>query len=125
MIKISLLFPGQGAQLVCMGKDFYDAFPESRAVFDQADKILKNGLTDVIFNGPLAKLTSTAYCQPPLFTFSRAALEAFRTHPKFKNISVQFAAGLSLGEYSALRAAGALSFEETLWVVGRRSLFFE
>jgi len=124
MIPIALVFPGQGAQKVGMGKEFYDTSPEAKAVFDKADTIIE-GLTDVIFNGPSVKLTSTAYCQPGIFVFSMAALEALRAHPKFQNISTRFAAGLSLGEYSALSAAGAFSFEDTLKLVERRSFFME
>src|SRR3990167_6083169 len=97
-----------------MGKEFYDASPEARAVFDEADKIIGNGLRDIIFNGPAEKLTETAFCQAGILTFSIAALKAFQVHPKYKNIQPIFAAGLSLGEYSALAASGALSFEQTI-----------
>ncbi len=117
MVKAAFIFPGQGAQKAGMGKEFYDASPEARAVFDEADKLAGNGLKDVIFNGPSEKLTETAFCQPGILTFSIAALKAFQAHPKFKNIQPVFAAGLSLGEYSALAASGALSFEETVRLV--------
>jgi len=125
MLNISYIFLGQGAQTVGMGKEFYEFSPEARAIFDQADQILKNGLTNVIFNGPVDKLTSTAYCQPAIVTFSVAALRALEAHPRFKNVSPRFVAGLSLGEYSALAACGALSFEDTLKLVERRSTFME
>ncbi len=124
MLKLALIFPGQGAQYVGMGREFYETCPSSKNIFDKANNII-SGLTDVIFNGPPEKLISTAYCQPAIFTFSVAALKALQTHPKFLGISPQYSCGLSLGEYSALVACGALSFEETLKLVERRSFFME
>ncbi len=123
-MNVALIFPGQGAQSVGMGKEFYETSPAAKAVFAAADTIIP-GLSDVIFNGPPEKLTSTKYCQPAIFTFSVAALKALEAHPKSKNITPSFACGLSLGEYSALVACGALSFEETLRLVERRSFFME
>jgi len=108
-----------------MGKEFYDHSPAAKAIFDEADKILGSDLTQTIFNGPPEKLTITAYCQPAIFTFSIAALKAFEVHSKFKNISLQFTAGLSLGEYSALVAAGVISFADALRLVEKRSFFME
>ncbi|HLD69205.1 MAG TPA: ACP S-malonyltransferase [Candidatus Omnitrophota bacterium] len=125
MKNVALIFPGQGAQKVGMGKEFFDSSPQARAIFEKADQILKNNLCSVAFEGPQEKLTSTAYCQPAILTFSIAALQALKAHPKFKNINPTFSAGLSLGEYSALIAAGALSFEEGLRLVERRSFFME
>jgi [acyl-carrier-protein] S-malonyltransferase len=125
MANVALIFPGQGAQKIGMGKEFFDSSPEAKAIFQKADRILKNNLCSVTFEGPQEKLTSTAYCQPAILTFSIAALEALKNHPKFKNITPKFSAGLSLGEYSALIAAGALSFEEGLRLVERRSFFME
>ena len=123
-MNVALVFPGQGAQSVGMGREFYETSPKAKAVFAAAEKIIP-GLTGVIFNGPPEKLTSTKYCQPALFTFSAAALKALEAHPKFKNITPSFACGLSLGEYSALVACGALPFEETLKLVERRSFYME
>ncbi len=125
MKPIALIFPGQGAQKVGMGAEFYQNSQTAKAIFDQADDILKNGLSEVIFNGPPEKLTSTAYCQPAILTMSVAALKSFESHPKFKNVTVKFSAGLSLGEYGALVASGALSFADTLKLVERRSFFME
>ena len=124
-MNVALIFPGQGAQKVGMGKEFYAASPAAKAIFDAADRILGKDLTNVIFNGPAEKLTATAYCQPGILTFSLAVLEAFRAHPKFKNVQPKFAAGLSLGEYTALAASGALSFEETLKLVAKRCAYME
>lgn len=123
-VKVALVFPGQGAQTVGMGREFYQSSPEAREIFDKAHGLI-NGLLEVTFEGPPEKLTSTQYCQPAIFTFSMAALAALRVHPKFQNLSVEYACGLSLGEYSALCASGALSFEETLKLVERRSFFME
>lgn len=125
MTNVALIFPGQGAQKVGMGKEFYDASPEARKIFDQAESIIGSGFKQIIFEGPQEKLTSTAYCQPAILTMSVAALKAFEAHPKFKNVNVRFAAGLSLGEYSALAAGGVLSFEETLKLVMKRAAFME
>jgi [acyl-carrier-protein] S-malonyltransferase len=125
MTKVALIFPGQGTQYVGMGKEFYEASPESKAIFDRADVLLGNGLRDVIFNGPAEKLTSTAFCQPAILTFCIAALRAFEAHPKYQTIQPAFVAGLSLGEYAALTASGALGFDETIKLLSRRATFME
>lgn len=124
MLLSALIFPGQGAQSVGMGKEFYDASPEAKAIFEQADTLIPE-LTDVMFNGPQERLTETKYCQPAIFTFSIAALEAFKASEKFKNITPKFTCGLSLGEYSALVASGALSFQDGLKLVIARSGLME
>jgi len=108
-----------------MGFEFYQQSSEAKAIFEQADHICANGLTKVMFEGPEDKLTSTAYCQPAIFTMSVAALKAFEAHPKYKGISVKFTAGLSLGEYSALAASGAMDFADTLRLVQKRAAFME
>jgi [acyl-carrier-protein] S-malonyltransferase len=123
-MKVSFLFPGQGAQKVGMGKEFYENSPEAKRVFEQADEIIP-GLSEVVLNGPVEQLTQTKFCQPGILTFSIAALKAFEAHPKFKNITPVFAAGLSLGEYSALAASGALSLQDTVRLVERRGSFMD
>jgi len=125
MIDVALIFPGQGAQAVGMGKGFYDSSTAAKAIFDQAQSALDNDLLDVIFNGPQEKLTLTSYSQPAIVTFSIAALAALKESPKFQNINPKFTAGLSLGEYSALIASGAFSFEEGIRLVERRGAFME
>lgn len=125
MVNAALLFPGQGAQKVGMGREFYDTVPSAKAIFDKAQNALGNDLKDVIFNGPQEKLTLTAYCQPAIVAFSIAALEAFKQSEKFKNFNVKFAAGLSLGEYSALIACGGISLEEGIRLVQKRGALME
>ncbi len=108
-----------------MGQEFYQSSPAAKAVFDEADRICVNGLSQVMFQGPEETLTMTMYCQSAILTMSIAALKAFEAHPKFKNINVKYTAGLSLGEYSALAASGAMSFTDTLLLVQKRGAFME
>ncbi len=125
MKNIALIFPGQGAQKVGMGKELYESSPEAKAIFDKADEIIGNNLKQVIFEGPQETLTSTAFCQPAIVTMCVAALETLKAHDKFKELTPKYAAGLSLGEYSALVACGALSIEEVLALVQKRSAFMD
>lgn len=98
-----LVFPGQGSQSVGMGKELYDNNPVARAVFDEVDDALNQKLSDIIFNGPMDELTLTTNVQPAIMAASIAMLRA-------SNIELtQYVAGHSLGEYTALCAAGALS----------------
>lgn len=117
--KIALLFPGQGAQYPGMGKDFVDAFPKAKEVFEEADEILKRKLSDVVFNGPAEKLTETQNSQTGIFVTSYAIWSVL------KDIVPFAAAGLSLGEYTALAASGKLSFQEALKLVDNRSRFMD
>ena len=125
MKNIALIFPGQGAQKVGMGKELYDTVPAAKAVFDTAQSILGNDLLDVLFSGSQEKLTLTSYSQPAIVSCSIAALRALEAHPRFSELKISFTAGLSLGEYSALIAAGAFSFDDGIRLVQKRGAFMD
>ena len=114
-MKTAILFPGQGAQAVGMGKDLAEAFPAAKALFDRASAVLGYDLAQVCFEGPIEKLTQSCYAQPAIFVVSLAALEALKaTKP---GIGFAAAAGLSSGEWTALYLAGVVSFEDTLKIL--------
>lgn len=121
MGKVALLFPGQGAQKVGMGSALLADYPELDSLYLRADEILGRDLRKVIFEGPEEVLNSTAYSQPAIFVTSLAALEVFKKTEPEKFDAVQAAAGLSLGEYTALVFAGSLSFEDGLRLVQKRA----
>lgn len=125
MKKIALLFAGQGAQYVGMGKDLYGAFPASKQVFDKADKVLGFSLSGLCFDGPQAELTQTQNCQPAILVTSIAAWEAFKGVMCCEFPGASYAAGLSLGEYSALVAAKSMSLEDAVYLVRKRGEFME
>ena len=114
MGKTAFLFPGQGAQYVGMGKDVAAASAEARALYERADRVLGFSLSAVCFEGPEDRLTATDLSQPAILVTSLAVLAALRTTPAGRALQAQAAAGLSLGEYTALAAAGALEFDEAL-----------
>lgn len=123
MSKVAYIFPGQGAQYVGMGEDFYHRYPRAKAVFDEANSILDFDLSKLIFQGPIEELTRTLNSQVAIFTVSVACLKVLEAeHPPF---SVSYTAGLSLGEYTALVAAGAFSFAEGLKLVRNRAEYME
>ena len=119
---VAFLFAGQGSQYIGMGKDLYESFPESKAVFDKADKVLGFSLSDLMFAGDPGELKLTINSQPAILTASIAAFEAFKARSK---VLPAFMAGLSLGEYSALIAAGALLLEDGLKLVRKRAEIME
>ena len=119
MSKTAWLFPGQGSQFVGMGKDLFEASPKAREVFQRADDALSDKLSTMIFEGPEAELTLTANAQPAIVTVSMALLAALRERvPSLP--APDFAAGHTLGEYSALVAASALTLEDAVRLVRAR-----
>ncbi|HVX61816.1 MAG TPA: ACP S-malonyltransferase [Pirellulales bacterium] len=120
MTKTAFLFPGQGAQTVGMGRELADALPAARQLFDQAGEILGYDLAKLCFEGPAEELDSTVHSQPALFVTSLAALEQLRQQSPEVVDGCQAAAGLSLGEYTALVFAGVLDFESGLRLVQQR-----
>jgi [acyl-carrier-protein] S-malonyltransferase len=120
MARVAFLFPGQGAQAVGMAGELCNTLPAARALFDRASAILGFDLLNACTNGPKELLDSTAVSQPAIYVASLAALEQLRqTEPDAEKDCVA-AAGLSLGEYTALTFAGALSFEDGLRLVRQR-----
>ncbi|MDR0956512.1 MAG: ACP S-malonyltransferase [Endomicrobium sp.] len=120
MFKIALMFPGQGTQFVGMGKEFYDKYSKAREIIDLTGKELKQ----IIFEGPEEILKSTKYAQPAIFAVSIAAFEVFKELFDISNVEF-VAAGHSLGEYSALCAAGFFGFEEGFAMVKARGEFIQ
>jgi len=119
---VGYLFAGQGSQYAGMGKDLYEAFPESKAIFERADKALGFSISKVCFAGQPETLKQTIFSQPAILTVSLAAYAAFKARVKTKP---SFMAGLSLGEYSALIAGEVFTFEDGLKLVRRRAEIME
>lgn len=120
MSKIAFLFPGQGAQTIGMAKDLCQELPAAKQMFDQAGEILGYDLADICFNGPAEKLNTTAVAQPALYVSSLAALEKLKQEKPEAVENCAAAAGLSLGEYTAIAFAGGVSFEDGLRLVQKR-----
>ena len=112
----AFLFPGQGSQEIGMGKDLYETLPKAKEIIDHANDILGYDIKDLMFNGPIEKLTETQYAQPSIYICSAMHLEKARQ----EGIEYQYVAGHSLGEYSALYAAGVFTFEDGLRLVTKR-----
>lgn len=121
MKQVAFMFPGQGSQDIGMGKSFYDAYPEIKDMFQEADEVLDFSLSEIMFNGPKETLTATQNAQPALL------LNSIAIHTLLIESEVQpvMAVGHSLGEYSALVAAGAISLQEAVQLVQTRGKLME
>jgi len=122
-MKIALLFAGQGAQVVGMGKDLAGEFSTAAELFRRADEILGRKLSDIAWNGPIEELTKTSNCQPALFVHGLACLSILRELAG--DFPIGGAAGLSLGELTAHAAAGTFHFENGLKLVQKRGEFMD
>ncbi len=120
MGKIAFIYPGQGAQKYLMGKDFYDTFPTAKAVFDKADELLDISVTQLVFTED-ERLNQTAYTQAALVTTCLAMTAVLNEQGFFPDVT----AGLSLGEYAAIAAAGGFTYEEAIKTVRARGIYME
>src|SRR5262245_60540186 len=123
MSKTALLFAGQGAQVVGMGKDLAEQVPSAKAWFERANAALGYDLAGICFNGPEAELTKTENAQPGIFLVSWVAFQLLKE--RVPALKFDATAGLSLGEFTALTAAGVMSFEDGLRVVRQRGKFLK
>jgi len=123
MSKTALLFAGQGAQIVGMGQDLAAQFPLAHKWFDRANSQLGYDLTKICFQGPETELTNTANAQPGIFLVGWVALQLLQE--RVPSLEFEATAGLSLGEFTALAAAGAMSFEDAIQIVRQRGHFMQ
>lgn len=123
MTKSAILFPGQGAQYVGMGRDLAERFAECRSLFDRASAVLGYDIADVCFNGPIEKLTISTNTQPAIFVHSVAAVTAWKL--RNPDATWTYAAGHSVGEWSALHVAGAISFEDAVKALKYRAQYIQ
>ncbi|MDA1139297.1 MAG: ACP S-malonyltransferase [Planctomycetota bacterium] len=125
MVHFGLLFPGQGAQKVGMGADLYENSAAARAIFDRANEILNYDLKHLCFEGPQEELNKTHISQPAILVTSIATLEALKEAGKLDFSFCKAAAGLSLGEYTALAAVGAIAYEDAIILVHKRGTYMQ
>ena len=123
MPKIAFLFPGQGAQYVGMGKDFYEQYATAKQVFEEADDFLGRSLSQLVFTGSKEELSQTKNSQPAIYVVSWAIHQVLRQ--RYPSLIPAVCAGLSLGEYTALAATGKISFQEGLQLVSKRASFMQ
>jgi len=123
MKKIALLFAGQGAQYVGMGKDLAEAYPEVAALFRRADEVLGRSISSIAFDGPEEELTKTVNCQPALYMHGLACLGALKQ--EVGDLPITAVAGLSLGEFTAHAAAATFDVDTGLQLVARRAEFMQ
>ena len=116
----SVLFPGQGSQIIGMGKEFYENFDYVKNYFSQADEIIKKKLSHIILEGPRDDLNQTENTQPAIFLVSFAIFKVLEKETEFNLFDAKFYAGHSLGEYSALCCAGSINFEQTIELLKSR-----
>ena len=121
MNKLAFVFPGQGAQTVGMGKDLFDQYDVAKRLFAEADEALGYSIKDMCFEGPADDLKLTANTQPAILTVSVIVNEILKEH----GVQPDVAGGHSLGEYSALVAAGVLSFKDAVALVHKRGQYMQ
>ncbi len=119
-MKTAFIFPGQGAQEIGMGADIARSYPEAAKIYEKANDIVGFDLRKICFEGPAEQLNTTTISQPAIFVTSAAILEVLKTNSATKDLNADVTAGLSLGEYTALYAAGVISFEDALILVQKR-----
>lgn len=124
MVDFALIFPGQGAQYVGMGRDLYERYPAAKVIYEKANNILGFDISKICFEGPKEELTRTDICQPAILITSIAALRSLESNLP-SPLSPKAVLGLSLGEYTALVCAGSLTFEDGLYLVRKRGEFME